>query len=168
MANTTAPDLSLSLQGALTLIFNEVASMEPFRLESLITRASVSDAKASRLAQRSVNATKTISRAAVSVSVTHDDNTTTVAIEIRFRGGAPALLIPAPQNMGPLPLMRLDVSSVQGLIHHEVIVVQTGSAPINQTFHEQRIELNCRCDIPSTSPTPKYRLNSSKLPLTSL
>ena len=66
-----------------------------------------------------------------------------IVFEIRFHHGD---LVTTPLNLGPLPLLVLDLADVGNLLRAEVSVLQPGTAPEGFDFPEQKISINATAE----------------------
>ena len=87
----------------------------------------------------------TISDVAISASILHNDTDApypSVRVSIMVGFHAKGKETPAPQNLGPLPLMQVRATGLVGVTEAYVEVVQKGQPPVNVTFAEQTLTLN--------------------------
>ena len=85
-----------------------------------------------------------------SIAVTSDSShnvsagLVTVSFDVHFHYGE---RVSTPLNMGPMPLIQLELDAVAGLQSAETIVVQQGLPPENFTYPEQAITLAASADV---------------------
>ena len=101
--------------------------------------------EAANAVTEALEALPTISSVGVNVTATNattipgsSELGTTLAITVAFHYGP---LVPAPLNLGPLPLLALELAEATGHTSHNVRTLVRGTAPVNFSFPEHNLEL---------------------------
>ena len=140
-----------AMSGTFSVTFNDEKS-GPILLKRLLTLAETGTAatleEAATMVKEVLEATASISKISVNVSSTNlTESTVELSMVVVFRGVPEDEKkdIEAPQNLGPLPLMVLNVNDTLGVHTTLVSVLQKGSQTspgLDKPFAEQVITLN--------------------------
>ena len=158
------PEPGMPMAGECYLSFNGETSSDPLPVDALVRLASGfvngSDATdAAQLVKVRLQALSTVSRVGVSASVRYAEGTGAdglgrlllmLSLDVQFHWRGDERPPATPLNLGGLPLIDLDVSSVGGLTNHSVERLVEGAAPANFSFPEQELTLNTTAAVFAT------------------
>ena len=138
------------LGGDLYITFNGEKTASGVPVESLFDPSLRSDDthEAKSFVDGTLEQLSTIGSVSVEVSVEHKAATATVelTIDVHFHSDPDGRIV-SPQNLGPLPLLELDVGQVSGLVSHSVETHVRGEPAANFTFPEQVVRIDATADV---------------------